>query len=101
LKFRLRISPRASRQIRAAAKWWAENRTASATLFSDELAAAYALMNDLPLAGERVSHSRIDGLRRVLLGDTQYFLYYVVSEDRSIIKILSLWHTSRGRPPRL
>jgi plasmid stabilization system protein ParE len=70
-------------------------------MLSDELEAAYALINDLPFAGERVPHSRIDGLRRVLLGDTQYFLYYVTSEDRAIVKILSLWHTSRGRAPHL
>ncbi|MGZ5445405.1 MAG: type II toxin-antitoxin system RelE/ParE family toxin [Thermoanaerobaculia bacterium] len=101
MKLRLRISPRAGRQIRAAAEWWAEHRTAAATRLSDELEAAYALLNDLPFAGERVSHSRIDGLRRVLLGDTQYYLYYVVSEDRAIVKVLSLWHTSRGKPPRL
>ena len=54
----------------------------------NELEAAYALINDLPFAGERVPHSRIDGLPRVLLGDTQYFLYYVASEDRAVVKIL-------------
>ena len=65
------------------------------------LEAAYALIGDLPFAGEGVHHSRIDGLRRLLLGRTQYHLYYVVSEDELIVEVLSLWHTSRGNPPRL
>ena len=70
-------------------------------MFSDELEAAYALIGNLPFAGEEVQHSRIEGLRRLLLGRTQYHLYYVVSEDESIVEVLSLWHTSRGNPPRL
>jgi plasmid stabilization system protein ParE len=70
-------------------------------MLSDELAAAYALLTDLPFAGERVPHSRISGLRRVLLGRTQYHLYYVVTDEESIVQILSLWHTSRGNAPRL
>jgi plasmid stabilization system protein ParE len=100
LKVRIRIAPRAGRQIRAAMKWWLVNRTAAPTMLVDELEAAYALISDLPLAGEAVFHSRIAGLRRVLLGRTQYHLYYVVSE-RSTVEILSLWHTSRGTRPQL
>lgn len=67
----------------------------------DELESAYALIEDLPFTGERVPHSRIAGLRRLLLGRTQYHLYYVVSEDDRIVEVLSLWHTSRGKRPRL
>jgi len=70
-------------------------------MLSDELEAAYTLIADMPFAGEAVPHSRISGLRRVLLGRTQHHLYYVVSEDASVVEVLSLWHTSRGKPPRL
>jgi plasmid stabilization system protein ParE len=101
LRFRFRVAPRAGRQIRAAAQWWLKNRTAAPGLFGDELESAYALIEELPLAGEPVPHSRIAGLRRVLLGRTQYHLYYVVSEDDDVIKVLSLWHTSRGKRPPL
>jgi plasmid stabilization system protein ParE len=101
LIFRFRVSPRAGRQIRAAAKWWLENRTAAPTMFRDELEDAYALIEELPFAGEAVPHSRIAGLRRVLLGHTQYHLYYAVAEDDAIVEVLSLWHTSRGNRPRL
>ena len=98
---RFKISPRAGQQIRTASKWWIANRTAAPTMLVDELEAAYTLIVDMPFAGEGVPHSRISGLRRVLLGRTQHYLYYVVSEDAAVVEVLSLWHTSRGRPPRL
>ncbi len=66
-------------------------------MLRDELEDAYALITALPFAGEAVSHSRITGLRRVLLGRTQYHLYYVVSDDEGVIEVLALWHTSRGK----
>lgn len=70
-------------------------------MFADELEAAYALIEGLPYAGESVPHSRIDGVRRVLLGKTQYHLYYIVAEGDRIVDVLSLWHASRGTKPRL
>ena len=70
-------------------------------MLRDELETAYALLEELPFAGEAIPHSRIPGLRRVLLGKTQYHLYYVVSEEEELIEVLSLWHTSRGHRPRL
>ena len=70
-------------------------------MLRDELEAAYALIESFPFAGEAIPHSRIIGLRRVLLGQTQYHLYYVVSHDDEIVEILALWHTSRGKRPRV
>jgi len=99
LRAQIRVSPRAARQIRAAATWWLKNRTAAAHLFADELDAAFALIVDLPFAGEAVTHARIGNLRRVLLGRTQHYLYYVAAPDRSVVDVLSLWHTSRERNP--
>jgi plasmid stabilization system protein ParE len=95
------VAPRAAQQIRTAAKWWIANRTAAPAMLSDELEAAYALIQELPAAGEAVPHSRLHRLRRVLLGRTQYYLYYAVLEDERTIRILALWHTSRGRRPPL
>jgi plasmid stabilization system protein ParE len=77
------------------------NRTAAPAMLAEELESAYTLIEDLPFAAETVPHSRIAGLRRVLLGRAQYHLYYVVTEDAGVIEILALWHTSRGRGPRL
>jgi len=101
LSFRFRVSPRAERQIRAAAKWWRAHRTAAPALLTQELESAYALIEELPFAGERVPHPMIVGLRRILLGRTQYHLYYVVSEEERTLDVLSLWHASRGKGPPL
>jgi plasmid stabilization system protein ParE len=70
-------------------------------MLRDELESAYALIESFPFAGETVPHSLIVGLRRVLLGQTQYHLYYVAPGAEDVIEILSLWHTSRGNKPRL
>ena len=68
-------------------------------MLMDELEAAYELIEELPFAGEAVPHGRIKGLRRVLLGRSQYHLYYAVSEDEATVEVLSFWHTSRGPRP--
>lgn len=101
MRYRVSVALRAHRQIHAAAKWWAKNRPAAPALLREELQGAYALIGELPLAGEAVPHSRIAGLRRVLLGRTRYHLYYVVSDDDGVIEVLALWHTSRGKRPPL
>ena len=101
MTYRFKVSPRAERQIRTAASWWRKHRTAAATLLTDELDAAFNLIEELPLASEAVPNRRLPGLHRILLDRTQYYLYYVVAEDAPVIEILALWHTSRGRAPRL
>lgn len=101
MSFRFRVSPRAGRQIRAAAQWWLKNRPAAPAMLTEELESAYALIEELPFAGEAVPATRIAGVRRVLLGNTQYHLYYVVAEDDAVVEVLSLWHASRGKRPRL
>ena len=94
------VAARADRQIRAAAAWWAKNRTYAPALFAEDLEAALDLIEEFPYAGEVISHRRIRGLRRVLLSQVRYHLYYEVVGP-GVVRILSLWHTSRGRMPRL
>jgi plasmid stabilization system protein ParE len=101
LRCRFKVSRRAQRQIHAAAKWWAENRSAAPALLREELEGAYTLLADFPFAGETVPHSRIAGLRRVLLSRTQYHLYYATPDEEGVIEVLALWHTSRGKQPPL
>jgi hypothetical protein len=76
LTFRFKVAPRAAVQIRAAAEWWAKNRTKNPTGFAEDLESAFMLIQDLPNAGEAVPHRTIPNLRRVLLGLTQHHLYY-------------------------
>jgi len=101
LSYPIRVAPRAAAQIRAAASWWRKNRTKAPEAFDDELERAFELVSELPLAGEAVSHPKLAGIRRILLGRIRYHLYYLSSEDSETVDVLALWHTSRGSAPDL
>jgi len=99
LKFK--VAARADRQIRVASAWWTKNRPYAPHLFAEDLESAFDLIEEFPHAGEAVRHRRISGLRRVLLSNVQYYLYYTVHVDARLVEILALRHSSRGTPPRL
>lgn len=87
--------------MRTAEKWWAENRTKAPDALKDEIEKGLLLIQELPSAGERVPHSRLAGVRRILLSRVRYHLYYRVLYETETVEILSLWHTSRGSRPIL
>jgi plasmid stabilization system protein ParE len=101
LSFRFKLAARADRHIRAAAKWWAKNRASAPMMLAEELELAFGLIEQFPHAGEEIPHRQISPLRRVLLARSQYHLYYTVFVEDDVVEVLALWHTSRGRPPRL
>ena len=101
MSFTFKVAPSADHQIREAAAWWLEHRTKAPHAFAEDLEAAFDLIEELAFIGEPVAHSRIAGLRRILLGRARYHLYYVPSFEENTIEVLALWHTSRRRPPPL
>jgi len=101
VSFRLRTSRRAGRQIREAAEWWLLHREKRPLAFSEDLDDALHLIAELPRVGEPVQHAATPGVRRLLLTRTRYHLYYVVDEAARTVELLTLWHTSRARPPKL
>ncbi len=101
MTYRLRVSPHAASQIRKAADWWFENRPKAPHAFEEELEKAFGLATRLPLVGQKVHHSRMSGLRRVLMGRVRYYLYYRVETEKDLVKVLALWHSSRTGHPRL
>lgn len=101
MTFRLHTSRRAGRQIREAAGWWQHNRDKAPFAFAEDLDDALHLIVELPRVGEPVQHAAMAGVRRLLLTRTRYHLYYVVNDATMTVEILTLWHTSRARPPRL
>jgi plasmid stabilization system protein ParE len=101
VSYRLRTSRRAGRQIREAAAWWSSNRDKAPFAFAEDLDDALHLIAELPKVGEPVQHVEMTGVRRLLLTRTRYHLYYRVAEDTRIVEVLTLWHTSRARPPKL
>ena len=101
MSWRFKVARRADRQIRTAAKWWVDHRTAAPLMFAEDLQAAFDLIEEFPYAGEAVSHPKIPTLRRILLSGVKYHLYYSVLLDDGVIEVLALWHTSRGSKPHL
>ena len=99
MSYRLRVSPKAESQIRTAADWWLENRPKAPEAFAEEVARAFDLIRALPSVGEPVAHPTLKGVRRVLLGKVQYYLYYQPFPATEIVEVLALWHTSRGKGP--
>ncbi len=101
MRYRLRVAPRAESTIREAAAWWLDNRPKAPHAFEEDLEKAFGLISSLPRAGQSVRHSRIDGIRRVLMGRVRYYLYYRVDEDAEAVEVLAAWHASRKGHPNL
>ena len=69
-------------------------------MFAEDLDAAFLLIEDFPHAGQAVPHRAIRGLRRIELSRVRYHLYYVVDVEMRLVKVLAVWHMSRGTRPR-
>ena len=95
----LRITTRAAIEAERAESWWAENRTLAPLAFQDDLRTAFSLLLRQPGIGVKVANTRLRGVRRLHLGRIRYFLYYRVKGNELLI--LSVWHESRGKGPRL
>jgi len=72
LTYRFRVAPGAEAQIRDAANWWIENRPKAPEAFAEDLERAFEIISSLSGTGEPVSHSRLKGLRRLLMGRVRY-----------------------------
>ena len=99
MSLRVRLSPRAAVQIRTAAEWWLQHREKAPDAFADDLERGLELIALLPSVGEAVPHSRLTGIRRLLLGRVRYHLYYHHEAESDSVDVLALWHTGRGTGP--
>ena len=97
----LQVTEEAARQIRLAASWWNENRPDARERLAEELEAAFRLLTIQPVAAPLVQGSGVPGLRRILLRNVQYHLYYVVNQTLGAIVVLAFWSARRGSPPPL
>jgi plasmid stabilization system protein ParE len=94
---RITTTRRARQQFEQAIRWWRDNR-ANKELLKRELAGILELLAHNPEAGAWAPG--LPGVRRILLLQTRYYLYYQVRE-LGVIDILAFWHTSRGSGPPL
>jgi hypothetical protein len=76
---KVELSDEAKQQARKINAWWRANRDAKG-LFKEELAAA---------------------VRRFLLKRTSHHLYYVIDEERGVVRVAAIWGAARGSGPPL
>jgi plasmid stabilization system protein ParE len=98
-KFRVRLTKRALGHLQRIDTWWRENRLSSPELFDSEATKALDLLAEAPLAG--VIYRRLSGppIRRLLLIETRYHIYFDTNEDAGEVLVVAVWHASRDRPP--
>lgn len=94
------FTPRASRQVGEAGRWWRENRTKAPDALVEELQQAVDLVASQPEVGAVARNVKLAGVRRLLLRRVGYHLYYrrLVAPTPSI-QVIAFWHASRGDHP--
>ncbi len=97
--FRIVLSLDARTQILSIARWWRANRPKNPGLFFAELKAATNRLSEAPRAGVLYKVPRVEGVRRLLLPRTGYYLYYTVNDAASVVEMVAVWHTARGGGP--
>ncbi len=95
--YRIDVAPRARSQLMSILGWWAKNRPASPTLVLEEFEHVVELLARTPGLGR--PYKPRPGVRRILLSRSQYHVYYVIDQTRGVIRVVSLWHTARSKPP--
>lgn len=79
--------------------WWRTNRPAAPDLFLAELAASFDRIGHAPHIGRPYRQSHVANVRRILLKDTRYHVYYVSLAEE--VRVLAVWHARRGAGPPL
>ena len=97
---RVELSDEAKQQARKINSWWRANRDAKG-LFKEELATAKRVLRRD--AGRLPVYAQEKGqvVRRLLLTKTKCHLYYVIDEERGVVRIAAIWGAVRGSGPPL
>lgn len=98
---KVRATGRAQREIVRAALWWRTNRPAAPGLFLEELEAAERHLCTAPISGEIYGYRKARLIRRWLLQETEYHVYFSVDQDAQVVMVHSVWGARRGRGPKL
>lgn len=95
----LRFVPRARVQADEAERWWRSNRAAAPDLFASELDELLERVRLLPAAGSRYRNAALPDLRRCLMRQTGFHVYYVVRDEDLVV--VAIWSGRRGHGPPL
>ena len=99
MTLRLRITARAAAEIERVDEWWRNNRLSDAGAVREDLKSAFQLLLLQPGIGQKVGNARLAGTRRLHMDRIRYYLYYRTTSEEVVV--LSLWHSNRGREPRV
>ena len=95
------VAPAARAQASKIADWWRAHRPSAPDLFADELEAAFVRVAATPKSIRIYRESKGRFVRRLLLPRTSYHLFFEVNDQKRQVNVLAVWHTARGRDPRL
>lgn len=100
-RFTVAFTPRASREVAEAKRWWRANRTKAPDALEEELRTTLDLIATTPGIGAVARNVALPGVRRIFLNRVNYFVYYRPVAESRIVEIVALWHARRGSGPRL
>jgi plasmid stabilization system protein ParE len=100
-RFTVAFTPRASREVAEAKRWWRANRTKAPNALEEELRTALDLITTTPGIGAVARNVALPGVRRIFLNRVNYFLYYRPRAESRFVEVVALWHARRGTGPRL
>jgi plasmid stabilization system protein ParE len=95
------MSKRARADVVAACQWWKRNLPDAHVPLVEELRRARQQLATTPWAGVTISDDVLSTLRRLSLVRARYFLFYEVDEELAEVRVLRVWHMSRGEMPKL
>ena len=99
--YTVELAPVAQNQADTIDIWWRTHRLAASNLFDDEMAAAIGRLSTTPPLGAPYREFKGRAVHRLLLARTSYHVYFHVQEEQRRVRVLAVWHASRGREPRL
>ncbi|HEX6099961.1 MAG TPA: type II toxin-antitoxin system RelE/ParE family toxin [Thermoanaerobaculia bacterium] len=100
-RFAVAFTPRASREVAEAKRWWRANRTKAPDALEEELRTTLDLIASTPGIGAVARNVALPGVRRIFLNRVNYFLYYRPRTESHTIEVVALWHARRGTGPGL
>jgi plasmid stabilization system protein ParE len=100
-RFTVAFTPRASREVAEAKRWWRANRTKAPDALEEELTTALDLIATTPAIGAVARNVALPGVRRIFLNRVNYFVYYRPRAESRVVEVVALWHARRGTGPRL
>lgn len=69
------FTPRASREVAEAKRWWRANRAKAPDALEEEMRTTLDLISNTPGIGAVARNVTLPGVRRIFLNRVNYFLY--------------------------